>query len=176
MMTALLSSRLPSTFPCAQCLSVLLHPCIVGQVAQVGCSLHCQHQAAPSVLCLAILPAPVPSVQRLSAWLCHVDELEAGHGQLCAWPRCAQLHLSVSVGGLLSSSLGMGSLGTFSSQLASSNSGLSAAAQRAAAAAASVGDVEPFKPSRQRGERRQTLKVVWRPDRELVAVRRFLQV
>ena len=88
----------------------------------------------------------------------------------------AQLRLSMSVGGLLSSSLGMGSLGTFSSQLASSNSGLSAAAQRAAAAAASVGDVEPFKPSRQRGERRQTLKVVWRPDRELVAVRRFLQV
>eukprot|EP00891_Asterochloris_glomerata_P000896 jgi/Astpho2/896/fgenesh1_pg.00016_%23_98_t len=83
---------------------------------------------------------------------------------------------STRIGGLLSSSLGMGSLGTFSSQLASSNSGLSAAAQRAAAAAASVGDVEPFKPSRQRGERRQTLKVVWRPDRELVAVRRFLQV
>ena len=70
----------------------------------------------------------------------------------------------------------MGSLGTFHIQFASSSSGLTAAAQRAAAAAASVGDVEPFKPSRQRGERRQTLKVVWRPDRELVAVRRFLHV
>lgn len=136
------------------------------------------------MLCWAILPASVPSLQRLSAWLCHlhplhgskVDELEAGDGQFCAPPMSAQLRLSMSVGGLLSSSLGMGSLGTFSSQLASSNSGLSAAAQRAAAAAASVGDVEPFKPSRQRGERRQTLKVVWRPDRELVAVRRFLQV
>ena len=72
--------------------------------------------------------------------------------------------------------MGIGSLGTSNSQLASSNNGLSAAAKRAAAAAASVGEVEPFKPSRRHGKRRQTLKVVWRPDRELVAVRRFLQV
>ena len=80
------------------------------------------------------------------------------------------------LGGLPSSSLGMGSLDTSSSQPASSNYGLSAAAKRAAAAASSVGNVEPFRPSRRRRERRQTMKVVWRPDNELVEVRRFLQV